>query len=271
MPEHRMVNSGNETIIQAYDRAMLKNETAYYYENSDFYNYGYWDESVSTQRAACEKLMEKLLSFIPFKQGNILDVACGLGATTRHLVKYYPAERVVAINISNSQLARARINAPGCKFLFMDATRLEFGDASFDNIICVEAAFHFNTRDKFLREVYRVLRPGGGLVMCDIMFHRISPFAARHFHIPAANYLDTPDAYRQRLAEIGFADAEVIDATQACWGGFYHHLEHWAREEWQAGKLGLWNYFRASISLWFTRVCLRRGVRYYLLISARKG
>ena len=51
--------------------------------------------------------MEKLLAFIPSKQGNILDIACGLGATTRHLLGYYPPEHVVGINVSDVQLARA--------------------------------------------------------------------------------------------------------------------------------------------------------------------
>ena len=40
----------------------------------------------------------------------------------------------------------------------MDATELDFRDNSFDSIICVEAAFHFDTREKFVREAYRVLK-----------------------------------------------------------------------------------------------------------------
>ena len=39
--------------------------------------------------------MEKLLVTVPEKTGNILDVACGKGATTRHLLKYFKPENVI--------------------------------------------------------------------------------------------------------------------------------------------------------------------------------
>jgi ubiquinone/menaquinone biosynthesis C-methylase UbiE len=45
----------------------------------------------------------------------------------------------------------------------MDAARLAFADAQFDAVICVEAAFHFDTRAAFLREALRVLKPAGAL------------------------------------------------------------------------------------------------------------
>ncbi len=41
--------------------------------------------------------MEKLMAFIPEKNGTILDVACGKGATTRYLLKYYTPENVTGI------------------------------------------------------------------------------------------------------------------------------------------------------------------------------
>ena len=59
---------------------------------NEFANYGYWDENTRTEVEACENLIEKLLAFVPEKQGTILDVPCGKGATTRHLLKYWLPE-----------------------------------------------------------------------------------------------------------------------------------------------------------------------------------
>jgi MPBQ/MSBQ methyltransferase len=82
--------------------------------------------------------MEKLLAFIPAKKGIILDVACGLGATTRHVLRYYAPSDMVGINIAEAQLRMSRVNAPDCTFIQMDAVNLGFRDSVFDNVICVE-------------------------------------------------------------------------------------------------------------------------------------
>ena len=51
----------------------------------------------------------------------------------------------------------------------MSATELKFADESFDNIICVEAAFHFVTRKKFLKAAFRMLKPRGQIVLPDVL------------------------------------------------------------------------------------------------------
>ena len=138
-----------QRILDFYDRGWhpLVDE---YYGHSNYMNYGYWTAGIKNQAEACENLIGKLLAMIPNKKGNILDAACGRGASTRHLLRDYRPCDIVAINISEKQLKQASELAPGCTFLLRDAAQLEFPDCSFDNILCVEAAFHFDTRDSFL-------------------------------------------------------------------------------------------------------------------------
>ena len=140
-----------------------------YYGGSRFYNFGYWTPETKSQREASETLVRKLLEFLPEKGGTILDVACGMGATTGMLLEQYAAPTVVGVNISLNQLSVAHESVADCSFIAMDATRLAFEDESFDDIICVEAAFHFTTRADFLKEAFRVLKPGGHLVHSDIL------------------------------------------------------------------------------------------------------
>jgi len=157
--------TARERMIRMYDRAMVSSGYRQYYEDSGFYNFGYWETQAKSQREASEALVDQLVDRIAKKGGRILDVACGPGASTRRLMRSYAHDMITAINVSEVQIAAARKCAPGCAFLLMDATQLDFPESQFDAVMCVEAAFHFDTRDTFLHEALRVLKTGGSLVL----------------------------------------------------------------------------------------------------------
>ena len=247
---------------ERYDRSMRKKLADQYFDNSGFFNFGYWTPETKTQAEASRNLVNHLLDWIPEKQGTILDVACGMGATTRMLLDHSPAASVCAIGISPLQVGMATERAPGCSFAAMDATHLGFADESFDNIICVEAAFHFTTRADFLREALRLLKPGGRLVHSDILH-------SEKRGVPA-NFLAGPKYLAKKLEESGFTEVEVLDRTQECIGGVGRHMKVWPRQERKAGHLKFAEYlFMSGFGLLF-RHLLRTRYRYYLLSTARK-
>jgi ubiquinone/menaquinone biosynthesis C-methylase UbiE len=209
-------------INESYDERMYASGVRQYYGDTDFFNFGFWRPDTRTQKEACENLMEELLRRIPDKRGNILDVACGKGATTAYLRKYYKPSQVTGINISRTQLQDCARNAPGCTFHLMDATALSFPDNSFQNAICVEAAFHFNTREKFFAEVLRVLKHGGRFAFSDILLY---PWAqtARRLSAPQLTIVNTRQ-YRDVLLRCGFQVAEISDTTFSCHKPFLRNL-----------------------------------------------
>ena len=83
--------SARERMIRIYDRTMRRSHERRYYENSGYYNFGYWDMGAKSQREASEALVDWLVACIGKREGRILDVACGLGATTRRLHGILPA------------------------------------------------------------------------------------------------------------------------------------------------------------------------------------
>ncbi len=262
--------TARDRMIRVYDRALTSADYRQYFEESGFYNFGFWQSRPKSQREACEALVDHLLDRIQDKGGRILDVACGPGATTKRLSHYVPAEMVTGINISEAQLAAARERVPRSSFLLMDAAQLGFADEQFDAVICVEAAFHFNTRDRFVGEAMRVLKPGGSLVLTDMMFRQFMKPIGDFGQTPPANFFQTVEEYRARLEARGLEDIRVDDATQACLGGFRSHLARWPAAEWRRGRMGLgkallMSFLSFGIATYFWAVC-----KTYVIASARK-
>lgn len=100
---------------------------------------------------------------------TVLDVGCGIGGSSRILARDYGFV-VTGITISPQQVKRAIELTPqevSAKFLVDDAMALSFADESFDIVWSIEAGPHMPDKMVFAKELMRVLKPGGVLVVAD--------------------------------------------------------------------------------------------------------
>jgi len=221
--------------------------------DTQYRNIGYWDETTLSQDQASERLQDALLAFIPEKSGRILDVACGMGASTRRLLNHYPAENIWATNISEKQIESTRKNAPGCNAQVMNAVDMSFDNDFFNSILCIEAAMHFETRQKFFEESFRVLKTGGYLVLSDILLTSRERFSQLPMYPSSDNHIETIEEYYQLLSAAGFSAIEIIDKSKDVWGAHFLRAINRIHEKFYSGDIDiieltdtLWTYYNAN-------------------------
>jgi ubiquinone/menaquinone biosynthesis C-methylase UbiE len=178
-------------------------------------------------------LVPKLLELSGIEAGDhVLDVACGTGVVTRAAAeKVGRSGRVVGLDFSPSMLAVARElpQSPGATIEWLEANALEMPlpDASFDVVLCQHGLQQIPDRVAALREIRRVLKPGGRFAGCvwsrieenpgmnalvEALGRNVSPEAANYRRAPFA--LSDADRLRTLVEEAGFVDIEIQTLKQ---------------------------------------------------------
>lgn len=101
----------------------------------------------------------------PMNGQTILDLAAGTGSSS--IVFSAPGVRVVASDFSEGMLAEGRKRHPELEFIFADATALPFKDGEFDATTISFGLRNVVDVNKALKEMYRVTKPGGRIVICE--------------------------------------------------------------------------------------------------------
>jgi len=175
-----------------------------------------------------EPLARMFLERMALRPGQrVLDVACGTGIVTRLAAPIVgPAGSIVAVDFNPAMLDVARRHAPadGARVEWRqgDAAALPCADADFDVVLCQQGLQFFPDRPAALREMRRVLRPGGrvGLaVWCALercpaqaaiaaaLRRHVGPDIARRFRAPFD--LGEAGVLAGLLVQAGFRDVDV--------------------------------------------------------------
>jgi len=133
-------------------------------------HHGYWICGDESKERAQLQLIEHLAQRAEVRRGSdILDIGCGMGASSIHLAKTYDAKTTgitispVQVEIATKAAANERVSA---RFLLMDAEAMDFR-TQFDLIWAVESISHFERRKEFFASAAKLLKPGGTFAIID--------------------------------------------------------------------------------------------------------
>lgn len=122
-----------------------------------------WDATVTVPHP----FLDRLVRAAALRPGDaVLDAGCGTGVLLPRLAQVVgPAGRVYALDISTAMLERAAARLPSAVLLCAPAEAIPLAAASVRAVLCYSAFPHFPDQGRAVREMARVLGPGGRLVI----------------------------------------------------------------------------------------------------------
>ena len=171
-----------------------------------------------------ERMIEAIVAPVAITEGSVLvDAGCGIGGTCIHLAETRGC-RVTGINLSLEQIriAEGKVEEAGLGhlvgFKFGNCSvRLPFDDDSVDLVVNVESACHYADRGQFLREVARILKPGGHVTAMDWLTvegtsaEQLDAFIRPLCEHWAAPLLESRSSYAGLLRDAGLTVRECTD------------------------------------------------------------
>jgi ubiquinone/menaquinone biosynthesis C-methylase UbiE len=172
-------------------------------------------------------LTERIIALNPKK---ILEVACGTGIVTQHLLKAIPpSATITATDINPGMLALAKqkvANDDRVKLQVVDAHVLPFEDNSFDCIFAQFGVMFYGDKPKAYAEAMRVLHPGGtfifntwagladnpiALIAMELLTEYFPDNPPSFFNIPFSYF--NPDAIKTDLMQVGFRTISITNLS----------------------------------------------------------
>jgi SAM-dependent methyltransferase len=158
------------------------------------------------------------------KRDTVLDVGCGGGRTVQRLAEIADLGKVHGVDYAEASVAaahgfnRAAVESGRVEIQRATVSRLPFPNDMFDLVTAVETHYYWPDRPADMREIYRVLKPGGSvLILAEAYrggrFDLLSQFGMK---LIGGAYL-SPDDHRDLFAKAGYADVQVLLATTKGW------------------------------------------------------
>jgi tocopherol O-methyltransferase len=244
------------------------------------------------RRQAQIDLIEELLVWSGYQNlenvpQNLIDVGCGIGGSTLYLAEKFGANST-GITLSPVQASRATERsmqaglASQVRFQVANALEMSFDDNSFDLVWSLESGEHMPDKAKFLRECYRVLQPGGKIILATWCHRETNSWAGeltsdeiRHlkeiYRVYRLPYVISLSEYRAIALQCGFQEVRADDWSMAVAPFWDVVIDSAFTPQAMIGLMTAgWQTIEAALSLNLMSRGYSRGLIHFGLICATK-
>jgi cyclopropane fatty-acyl-phospholipid synthase-like methyltransferase len=239
----------HKRIIEYYNSTEHAYKDSWDLTNSLAIHYGYWDNKVNSFPQSLLRMNEVMMEAAGITaKDKVLDAGCGVGGSSIFMASTIGC-KVTGITLSERQVQQATANAKRkgtnslADFKVMDYCNTTFPDKSFDAVWGCESICYADEKEKFIKEAYRLLKPGGRLVIADGFVTKFenndTPVIRQWLDGWQVNYLESPDRFSKFMEQTGFTNIGYRNISK--------EASHSSRRLYRF-------YFLASLYLWWKKL-----------------
>jgi tocopherol O-methyltransferase len=213
----------HKRIVEYYNTTENAYRDSWDLDNSLAIHYGYRDEKAKSFPESLLRMNEIMAETAAITANDkVLDAGCGVGGSSIFLASKLGC-RVTGITLSEKQakqaVAHAKQKGTGTltDFKVMDYCNTSFANESFDIIWGCESICYADDKEQFIKEAFRLLKPGGRLIVADGFVTKFEnndqPVIRQWLDGWQVNYLESPDRFGKFMKQAGFTDILYKDIT----------------------------------------------------------
>jgi tocopherol O-methyltransferase len=277
-----------DDIIDYYDQTRFDYNIAWLNEENLAVHFGFYDRKHQVHEQALQNTNKVLSSLAAVQAGDcVLDAGCGKGGSAFWLAHHKQA-KVIGISPVKTQIEEARSYcqqkglSTEVSFMVGDYCQVPLPEASFDVIWACESLCHAQQKAKFYQEAYRLLRPGGRLIIAEYVRQSRNLTNAQESLLLdwlnrwAIPDIDTTEEHHAHLQEAGFNLIQIDDYTPYTWislKNLYKIARRWIWADYilYAIKVRSKEQHNNIVGSIKQYKALKQGLWYYAVISAEKN